>query len=84
MVAMSSHAVSLDEKRFRAAEERARALGTTTEEYVGRLIELDLRAEEPFDQLLRPVREGFQHLDDDEIDKLFTDARKRARDASDE
>ena len=75
---MSSHAVTLDEKHFRVAEQKARALGTTPDEYIRRLIESDLLADQPLDQILAPIRKGFEHLSDEQLDSLFADAKKRA------
>jgi len=76
---MSSHAVTIDEKRFRVAEEKARALGMTPEDFVGRLIDTeDALGDLSFDQLLGGVRKGFEHLSDDQLDALFAAARKRA------
>jgi hypothetical protein len=71
------HIVKLDEKRFKAASRKARALGTTAQEYVGRLIDADVLADQPFDRILAPIRRGFDHLSDDELDELFKKARNR-------
>jgi hypothetical protein len=73
---MPSHAVSLDEKHFRVAEEKARALGKTPDEYVRQLIDIDLLSDQSFDQLLAPVRKGFEHLSDVQLEALFADAKK--------
>ena len=76
---MATHAVTLDEKHFRAAQEKARALGTTPDEYVRRLIDTaDALADLSLDDLLAPVREGFAHLTDDQLDALFADAERRS------
>ncbi len=74
---MSSRSVLLDEAHFLAAEEKARALGTSTGEFVGRLIDVAQALDDlSFDQLLTPVRKGFEHLSDSELDNLFSDAKK--------
>lgn len=73
---MATHALALEEKHFRAAEEKARALGTTPEQYVQSLIEADSRS---FDEILRPVREGFEGMSDAEIDDVFERATGEAR-----
>jgi cyclopropane fatty-acyl-phospholipid synthase-like methyltransferase len=73
---MSMHAVTLDEKHFQIAEEKARALGTTPEQYLQSLIDADSRS---FDQILQPVQAGFDNMTDPEIDDLFTRAQKAAR-----
>jgi cyclopropane fatty-acyl-phospholipid synthase-like methyltransferase len=76
---MSSRAVKLDEAHFRLAEEKARALGTTPDDFVSRLIDTEDALDQPyFDELLAPVREGFEHLKDDQLGALFADARKRS------
>jgi len=81
MLRMSSRSVILDEDHFRAAEDKARSLGTTTAEYVTKLIDAERAVEElSFDQLLAPVRKGFDQLSDEELDTLFTDAKKRVAD----
>jgi hypothetical protein len=75
---MSSRSVILDEQHFRAAQDKARELGTTTDEFVSKLIDAEhALAELSFDQLLAPVRKGFDHLTDDELDTLFKDAKGR-------
>ncbi len=73
---MSSHAITLDDKHFRVAEEQARAMGKTPEQYLQTLIEA---ASQTFDEILLPVREGFDGMGDPEIDALFDRARKAAR-----
>ena len=73
----AAHTVKLDDTRFRAARKKARALGTTANEYVRRLIDADTLADQPFDRLLSPIRRGFAHLSEAELDKLFKSARKR-------
>jgi hypothetical protein len=75
----TTHAVTLDEARFHAAEERARALGTTPDAYISNLIDTDLLAAQSFDEMLAPVRQGFEHLSDEELDGLFVAARARAK-----
>ena len=76
---MPGHAIQLDDKRFRVAKKRAKALGTTPDDLVNRLIDAeDALGNISFDQLLAPVREGFKHLSDDQLDALFKGARKRA------
>jgi len=78
---MATHAVNLDEKYFRVAEKKARALGTTPEEFVRRLIDADDALDDrSFDQLLAPIRAGFESMTDEQVDALFDDARKRTLD----
>ena len=73
---MSDHAVTLDERHFRAAEEKARALGTTPDQYLQSLIDADSRS---FDDILRPVRQGFEKMSGGELDELFDRAKSAAR-----
>jgi hypothetical protein len=73
---MSTRAITLDEKHYLAAEEKARALGKTPEEYLHTLIDADSRS---FDEILQPVREGFGQMSDEDIDDLLDRAQKAAR-----
>jgi hypothetical protein len=73
---MSARVVTLDKKHFRAAEEKARALGKTPKQYVQSLIDADSRS---FDEILDPVRKGFSKMGDEEIEELLGRARKAAR-----
>jgi hypothetical protein len=68
--------VTLDEVHFKAAADKARALGKTPEQYVQLLIEADTRT---FDEILDPVRAGFDSMSDDEVDALLERARRAAR-----
>ena len=67
--------ITLDERHFYAAVERARKLGTTPEVYVQTLID---QAGRSFDDILAPVRKGFETMSDDELDNLFDRAIKSA------
>jgi hypothetical protein len=73
---MSTRTVALDEEHFRVAEEKARALRKTPEQYLQALIDADSRT---FDDLLQPIRSGFDRMGDNEIDSLFERAQKAAR-----
>ena len=73
---MPTRSVTLDEKHFRVAEKNARALGKTPEQYLECLIDADSRS---FDEILDPVRKGFDSMSDSEIDELFERARKASR-----
>ena len=72
-------AIILDERHFHVAVERARELGTTPEVYVQALID---QAGRSFDEILAPVRKGFEAMSDDEIEELFDRATKSARSSS--
>lgn len=68
--------LTLDEPHFRLASEKARLVGKTPEQYVQSLIDADGYT---FDDILRPVRQGFASMADDELDELFDRAKKAAR-----
>jgi hypothetical protein len=68
--------VTLDASHSRMAADKARALGTTPEDYLHALIEADARS---FDEILLPVREGFAGMSDDELEALLGRARSAAR-----
>ena len=72
--------IALDQKSFQTVSRQAKKLGTTPEQYVRSLI---AHANRSFDEILAPVRKGFEHLSDEELDALFqranTAARKRLR-----
>ena len=76
MPGMSTHAVTLEEKYFRVVKEKARALGKTPEQYLQALIDADSRS---FDDILKPVRRGFDKMSDKETDSLIERAQKFAR-----
>ncbi len=61
--------------------EKARAAGTTPEEYARRLIEQGLAPSElTFDEILAPFRRQVKEsgLTDSELDAFFTEARKES------
>lgn len=68
--------IKLDETRFRTVSAKAQALGKTPEQYVESLIDSDNLT---FDQILNPVRQGFDATSDQELDELFERARESAR-----
>ena len=68
--------INLDESHFRIVVDKARALGTTPDRYLAALIDADVRS---FDQILEPVRKGFESMNDDELDGLMDRAVKAAR-----
>lgn len=66
-------------EKMHALIEKARAAGTTPEEYARRLIEQGLAPRElTFDEILAPFRRQVKDsgLTDGELDTLFTEARK--------
>lgn len=66
---------------LQALVEKARQAGTTPEEYARRLIEEGLSPRElTFDQILAPFRRQVKQsgTTDNELDALFTEARRQA------
>ena len=72
--------ITLDEPHFRIAVDKARALGTTPDRYLASLIDADVRS---FDQILEPVRKGFESMNDDELNGLMDRAINAARSSLD-
>ena len=68
--------VTLDERHYQIAAEKARALGTTPGQYLQSLIDADSRT---FDEILESARAGFASICDAELSDLFDRARKAAR-----
>jgi len=76
MSSLSLHTIGL--KPAKAVTRRAKKEGKTLAEYVRSLIERDLLLGGSFDELLRPVREGFKNagVTDEQLESLVTKARK--------
>jgi hypothetical protein len=68
--------ITLDEPHFQRALDKAKTLGTTPDRYLAALIDADARS---FDQILEPVRKGFESMGDDELDGLMDRALRAAR-----
>ena len=68
--------ITIDERRYDSVAEKARAAGKSPEQYLEALIDADQRT---FDQVLQPIRRGFESMTDEEIDALFDRASKAAR-----
>jgi hypothetical protein len=66
----------LDEPHFKTAAEKARVRGQSPEQYVQALIDADAA---DFDEILKPIREGFDAMGDAEIDDLFDRAQSAVR-----
>jgi len=60
MSTLSLQDIGLKPSLLRAVEKKARNAGQTAPQYVRSLIERDLLAGQPFDELLRPVRDDFR------------------------
>jgi hypothetical protein len=61
-------------------QKRALDRGCDVAGYVERLIEKDVLAAQSFDEILAPIRQGFQEsgMSEDELDTLFEEAREDA------
>jgi hypothetical protein len=68
--------ITLDESHFKAVFDKARASGKTPEQYVQDLIDADNGT---FDEILSPVRRGFDSMTDDELEDLLNRAQNAAR-----
>lgn len=73
---MSATIITLDEEHGRVVSEKATALGKTPEAYLYALIEADAQS---FDDLLDPVRRGFDGISDAEADALIAKAQRAGR-----
>lgn len=69
----TSTAVILDGLHFRLANDKAKAMGKTPEQYLQTLIDADASC---FDDILKDVRQGFESMSDQDLDALFDRARK--------
>jgi hypothetical protein len=67
-------------------KERAKADGCDVPDYVKKLISRDVNRRRIFDEILAPFREAVEKsgISDDELDSLFTEARKEAFQAKQE
>jgi hypothetical protein len=63
-------------------EKRARAEGCDVRGYVEKLVEKEVNRERTFDEILAPFRDTVERsgISDEELDTLFTDARRRFND----
>ena len=69
--------IGLKPTQMKAVIRRAKKAGKTATEYVRSLVERDLNAGESFDEILRPIREGFRKsgVTEEELDELVNRAR---------
>ena len=72
MVNLMSTAVILDESHYKTVAERSRAAGKTPEQYLQALIDADDRS---IDDILAPVRAGFESMSDGDLDDLMARAK---------
>jgi hypothetical protein len=68
--------LTLDEAHFKTACEKARARGESAEQYVQWLIDTHVATS---DEILEPIRRGFEGIPDDELDALLARAQVAAR-----
>ena len=75
MQPMDRTSIILDDRRYKAASERARELGTTPEQFICALIDA---ATMSFDEILGPVRQAFatEGVSEQELDDAVTEARR--------
>ena len=70
--------LELEPKVESLLKERAKADGCDLPDYVKKLIERDVNRQRRFDEILAPFRQAVEEsgISDDELDALFTEARK--------
>ena len=68
--------LTLDKKHYQTAAAKARNLGQTPKDYVQSLID---QANRTFDEILAPVRKGFENTSEEELDAVFLRANQAAR-----
>lgn len=75
-LAMPTKTITLDERHFKAAAAKARALGQTPARYIESLIDA---ATLSFDEILAPVREGYRAdaVSEDALDATVDAAHRR-------
>ena len=78
MSVLSFQDIGLKPALRRAVEKRIKEQGKTPPEYLRSLVERDLRAGKSFDEVLRPIRDGFKKGGTGyaELDALVATARK--------
>jgi hypothetical protein len=78
MTTIAVQDIGLKAAQMRVIEKRARHQGLSPAEYVRRMIERDLLAEETFDEILRPIREDVRRsgLTEAQLDDIVNRARR--------
>jgi hypothetical protein len=84
MSSLSFHDIGLRPAQLKAVEKKAKHAGTTAPQYVRLLIERDLLADRPFDEILLPIRQDFRRsgITEKELEKIVERARRKPRRAS--
>jgi hypothetical protein len=74
----SLEAIQLRPALRRAVERKVKRAGVTADEYIRSLVERDLRTGDSFDDVLRPIRQGFGKagVTPAELDALVAAARR--------
>jgi hypothetical protein len=64
--------------QLKALASKAKRQGKSRAEYVRSLVERDLLADQSFDEILKPVRDGFRRsgVTEDQLDEIVSAARK--------
>jgi hypothetical protein len=78
MSSVSFTDIGLKPAQVKAVAKRAKQVGKSPSEYLRSLVERDLLIGRSFDEILRPIREGFAKsgVTEDELDVLVTRARR--------
>jgi hypothetical protein len=78
MSSLSLQDIGLKPTQMKAVARRAKKQGKTLPEYVRSLVEQDLLAGGSFDEVLRPIRQGFKKagVTEQQLDILVSHARK--------
>jgi hypothetical protein len=78
MSSLSIQDLGLGPAQLRALDSKAKRQGKTRQAYVRSLVERDLLADKPFDEIVKPIREDFRRagVTDAELDQIVDRARK--------
>lgn len=81
MSTLSLQGIGLRPTQLKAIEKKAKFAGKSAAEYVRLLIERDLLADLPFDEILRPIREDFRQsgITESQLDEIVRRARHQSR-----
>ena len=80
MTTLAFRQFGLRPAQLKQLDRKAKSEGKSAVEYVRALIERDLLADKSFDEILKPIREGFRKsgVTQDELDELVNEARQAA------
>jgi hypothetical protein len=73
--------IGLKPAQVKAVQRKARRQGKSAPEYLRALVERDLLADQPFDAILKPVRDDFRRsgITPEQLDKVVDAARDATR-----